>query len=93
MEASVLAASLRGTVSLPDRRCDTFAEISARGTASEKRSPMRFQIAGPFGNLDVRSLARDAAPDLRGGAVTPASPLRVPAAGLALPAGARAYAP
>lgn len=93
MEASVLAASLRGTVSLPDRRCDTLAEISARGTVSEKRPPMRFQIAGPFGNLDVRSLARDAAPDLRGGAVAPANPLRVPAAGLALPAGARAYAP
>ena len=28
-----------------------------------------------------------------GGAVAPANPLRVPAAGLALPAGARAYAP
>lgn len=93
MEANVLAASLRGTVSLPDRRCDTLAEISARGTASEKRPPMRFQIAGPFGELDVRSLGRDAVPDLRGGAVAPANPLRMPAAGLALPAGARAYAP
>ena len=93
MEANVLAASLRGTVSLPDRRCDTLAEISARGTASEKRPPMRFRIAGPFGELDVRSLGRDAAPDLRGGAVAPANPLRMPAAGLALPAGARAYAP
>jgi AsmA protein len=93
MEANVLAASLRGTVSLPDRRCDTLAEISARGTASEKRPPMRFRIAGPFGELDVRSLGRDAVPDLRGGAVAPANPLRMPAAGLALPAGARAYAP
>ncbi|KQT84739.1 hypothetical protein ASG51_01240 [Methylobacterium sp. Leaf465] len=93
MEANVMAASLRGTVSLPDRRCDTLAEISARGTASEKRPPMRVQIAGPFGNLDVRSLAQDATPDLRGGAVAPSKSLRMPAVGLALPAGARAYAP
>ncbi|MGU3359309.1 AsmA family protein [Methylobacterium sp. M6A4_1b] len=93
MEGTILAASLRGTVSLPDRRCDTLAEVVARGSASDRRFPMRFLIAGPFDGLDVRSLAPDAAPDLRGGWVTPANPSRLPAAGLALPAGVRAYAP
>jgi AsmA protein len=93
MEGNLLAASLRGTVSLPDRHCDALAEVSARGAAPDRRPPMRILIAGPFGSLDVTGLAPDAAPDLRGGAMAPANPLRRPAAGLALPAGVRAYAP
>lgn len=95
MEGVLMAASLRGTVSLPDRRCDTLAEITARGGQPEgaKRAPMRFRIAGPFGGLDVQSLTRETEPDLRGGAMVPPNGPRSPAAGWALPAGARAYAP
>ena len=49
---------------------------------------------GAVGSADaLRSLALDATPDLRGGAVAPSKSLRMPAVGLALPAGARAYAP
>ncbi|MCJ2034865.1 AsmA family protein [Methylobacterium sp. J-068] len=96
LEGPGLSASLRGTVMLPDWRCEALAEVAARSaTAGEGRSrPAQFLIGGPLGDLTARVVTREPDPALRGGSNLAPNALRMPASGgdPRLPAAARAYA-
>ncbi|HEV7438046.1 MAG TPA: AsmA family protein, partial [Methylobacterium sp.] len=106
LKASTLTASLRGQVSLIERRFQARAELAPRVAASltglgeAPRAGALFEIAGPWDAVSIRPARRDeTVPDLgsrgesslKGGPVPTPEVLRLPPAGL--PAAARAYAP
>jgi AsmA protein len=106
LKASTLTASLRGQVSLIERRFQARAELAPRvaasltGVGEAPRAGALFEIAGPWDAVSIRPARRDeTVPDLgsrgesslKGGPVPTPEVLRLPPAGL--PAAARAYAP
>ena len=97
LEGPALSASLRGTVFLHDRRCETVADVTARNATAggPLQKPTQFLIGGPFDDLAVRPVITEADPGLRGGSVLTPNALRVPAGAPAaqIPSTARAYAP
>lgn len=97
MEGSALSASLRGAVSLPDRRCAAVADVVARApvVGAPRLRPAQFRIDGPLSDLAVRPVPATSDPDPRDGSVPAPNALRQPAGAPAtqLPPTARAFAP
>ncbi|KAB1070572.1 AsmA family protein [Methylobacterium planeticum] len=99
LKAAALTASLRGQVSLVERRFRARAELAPRvaGAPAGGEAPRAgalFEIAGPWDAVSIRPARRDeTAPDPggRGGSVPGPEALRPAPAGL--PAAVRAYAP
>lgn len=100
LRTPALTASLRGTLSLPDRTLLAKADLMPRGGPGDgaTRQGLSFDIAGPWDAMAVRAVPRDGSepdPELRGGSMLVPKALRVPITGgsVGLPATARAYAP
>ncbi|GJE17095.1 AsmA family protein [Methylobacterium marchantiae] len=101
LKANSLTASLRGTLSLPDRSLIAKAELMPRAANDNALRPGApqgplFDIEGPWDAVAVRAISRDGGSDLdsRGGSILAPNALRVPTTGnFDLPTRARAYAP
>ena len=106
LKASALTASLRGQISLIERRFQARAELAPRvaaslgGTGEAPRAGALFEIAGPWDAVSIRPARREeTVPDagsrgdagVKGGPAAPPEALRLPPAGLP-PAGLPAAA-
>lgn len=81
LEGSALSASLRGAVSLPDRRCAAVADVVARSAAvgAPRLKPAQFRIDGPLSDLAVQPVPATPEPDPRDGSIPAPNALRRPA--------------
>ncbi|WP_019903525.1 AsmA family protein [Methylobacterium sp. 77] len=105
LKTASLTASLRGTLSLPERSLVARAELMPRAAGDTTLRPgasqgppqgSLFDIEGPWDAVAVRALSREGGSDLdsRGGSIVAPNALRVPATGtFDLPMRVRAYAP